>query len=116
MPSDAIKPFTRNVPEADLEDLRRRLRAARFPEAETVDGWGQGVPLEALRLCDLQLLVASDAVPVLLARAEARLMLGQHKEAVRDLERALTLAPSSEVASDIAQRLQKLGTPHRTLH
>lgn len=49
MPSDAIRPFTRNVLEADLEDLRRRLRAARFPEAETVDGWGQGVPLEVMR-------------------------------------------------------------------
>ena len=33
------------MPEADLEDLRDRLRRTRWPEAETVDDWSQGVPL-----------------------------------------------------------------------
>ncbi len=40
------------VPEADLADLRERLRRTRWPEPETVDDWSQGVPLAYLRdLC-----------------------------------------------------------------
>jgi pimeloyl-ACP methyl ester carboxylesterase len=46
-------PFTLQVPEADLEDLRARLARTRWPEAETVDDWSQGIPLSYLReLCD----------------------------------------------------------------
>jgi pimeloyl-ACP methyl ester carboxylesterase len=41
----AIVPFTLEVADADLEDLRSRLRGTRWPEAETVDDWSQGVPL-----------------------------------------------------------------------
>ena len=41
---DGITPFRLAVPEADLDDLRRRLRATRWPEPETVDDWSQGVP------------------------------------------------------------------------
>lgn len=37
------------VPDADLDDLRRRLRGTRWPEAETVQGWDQGVPREYAR-------------------------------------------------------------------
>jgi hypothetical protein len=33
------------IPEADLDDLRDRLRRTRWPEAETVDDWSQGIPL-----------------------------------------------------------------------
>ncbi len=33
------------VPEADLDDLRDRLRRTRWPEAETVEDWSQGIPL-----------------------------------------------------------------------
>ena len=48
----AITPFTVAVPEAALEDLRRRLISARWPVAETVGDWSQGVPLATLRdLC-----------------------------------------------------------------
>jgi len=47
--SDAITPFTLNIPEAQLDDLRRRLTCVRWPDAETVDGWGQGVPLARAR-------------------------------------------------------------------
>jgi pimeloyl-ACP methyl ester carboxylesterase len=37
---------------AQLEDLRARLRGARWPERETVDDWSQGVPLAYLsELC-----------------------------------------------------------------
>jgi epoxide hydrolase len=40
------------VPEAALDDLRARLRGTRWPEAETVGDWSQGVPLAYLReLC-----------------------------------------------------------------
>ena len=47
--SDEVRPFRIDVPEADLDDLRRRLRAARWPEREPVDGWEQGIPLAYLR-------------------------------------------------------------------
>jgi epoxide hydrolase len=43
--ADAVLPLTIAVPESDLEDLRRRLDATRFPPAETVDDWSQGAPL-----------------------------------------------------------------------
>ena len=32
-----IRPFTSEVPEADLQDLRARVAATRFPETETVE-------------------------------------------------------------------------------
>src|SRR5215475_12994497 len=44
--SEQITPFRIDIPEADLEDLRQRLRLTRWPEAETVDNWSQGVPLD----------------------------------------------------------------------
>ena len=47
-----VKPFRIEVSEAELEALRARLRGTRWPEAETVDDWSQGVPLAYLReLC-----------------------------------------------------------------
>ncbi|MFC6559812.1 epoxide hydrolase family protein [Nonomuraea cavernae] len=47
-----MTPFRVEVPDADLEDLRARLRRTRWPEPETVTGWEQGVPLAYLRdLC-----------------------------------------------------------------
>jgi pimeloyl-ACP methyl ester carboxylesterase len=48
----SITPAPVAVPEADLDDLRDRLRRTRWPEAETVDDWSQGVPLAYVReLC-----------------------------------------------------------------
>jgi len=44
-----ITPFRIAIPEADLDDLRRRLTATRFPEKETPDDWSQGVPLAYVR-------------------------------------------------------------------
>src|SRR4051794_41939332 len=41
----AIRPFTIEIPEADLEDLRTRIAATRWPEKEPVDDLSQGVPL-----------------------------------------------------------------------
>jgi pimeloyl-ACP methyl ester carboxylesterase len=47
-----VEPFRIDVPETELDDLRERLKVARWPERETVDDWSQGVPLDYLReLC-----------------------------------------------------------------
>jgi pimeloyl-ACP methyl ester carboxylesterase len=43
--TEAIEPYRIAAPAAALEDLRRRLRATRWPERETVDDWSQGIPL-----------------------------------------------------------------------
>ena len=43
--SAAITPFTLAIPQADLDDLKRRLLAVRWPEKELVDDWSQGAPL-----------------------------------------------------------------------
>jgi pimeloyl-ACP methyl ester carboxylesterase len=44
--SDArIEPFQIRATDDALDDLRRRLRATRWPERETVDDWSQGIPL-----------------------------------------------------------------------
>ena len=45
----AIRPFTIDIPEADLEDLRARLAATRFPEKETVEDQSQGVQLATIQ-------------------------------------------------------------------
>jgi pimeloyl-ACP methyl ester carboxylesterase len=42
---NANRPFRVNVPEADLTDLRRRIRATKWPERETVSDASQGVQL-----------------------------------------------------------------------
>jgi pimeloyl-ACP methyl ester carboxylesterase len=44
-----IRPFTVEIPEADLEDLRARVAATRFPERETVEDDSQGVPLSVMQ-------------------------------------------------------------------
>ena len=48
-----MQSFRIEIAEAELDDLRERLRGTRWPEAETVDDWSQGVPLDYLKeLCD----------------------------------------------------------------
>ena len=50
--ADELRPFRISVPDEDLVDLGDRLRRTRWPEAETVDDWSQGIPLAYLRdLC-----------------------------------------------------------------
>jgi pimeloyl-ACP methyl ester carboxylesterase len=46
---DAIRPFSINVPEEALVDLRRRLAATRWPERETVTDQSQGVQLATIQ-------------------------------------------------------------------
>jgi pimeloyl-ACP methyl ester carboxylesterase len=43
--TNSIQPFRIAADDSALEDLRRRLRATRWPERETVDDWSQGIPL-----------------------------------------------------------------------
>ncbi len=43
--SDAIRPFHVNVPEAELSELRSRIKATKWPERETVPDATQGVQL-----------------------------------------------------------------------
>jgi epoxide hydrolase len=43
--SNEIDAFKIAAPDADLEDLKHRLRATRWPERECVDDWSQGLPL-----------------------------------------------------------------------
>lgn len=49
MMTDTIRPFRIAVPDEVLQDLRARLRSTRWPEAEPVNDWSQGVPLAWLR-------------------------------------------------------------------
>src|SRR5215471_7747928 len=43
--ADLIAPFRLDIPDHELDDLRDRLHRTRWPEAETVDDWSQGIPL-----------------------------------------------------------------------
>ena len=47
--TDAIRPFTIDVPATVLDDLRQRLHRTRWPEAAPIDDWQQGVPLAWLQ-------------------------------------------------------------------
>ena len=48
-----IEPFEISVADEVLEDLKDRLRRTRWPEAETVDDWSQGIPLAYVQeVCD----------------------------------------------------------------
>jgi pimeloyl-ACP methyl ester carboxylesterase len=46
---EAIRPFKVNIPQADLDDLHRRILATRLPEKEPVSDFSQGVPLATVR-------------------------------------------------------------------
>jgi pimeloyl-ACP methyl ester carboxylesterase len=46
---NAIRPFHVKVPKADLADLRRRIKATKWPEKETVAGASQGVQYETIK-------------------------------------------------------------------
>lgn len=45
----AIRPLRVHVPESQLVDLRRRIKATRWPDAETVSDDSQGVPLATIQ-------------------------------------------------------------------
>jgi pimeloyl-ACP methyl ester carboxylesterase len=66
--STEIRPFTVEFPQAEIDDLRRRLEATRWPEKETVDDESQGV-----QLATTQALVAYWATEYDFGRPQARL-------------------------------------------
>ena len=45
----AVRPFRVSIPEAELAELRRRLKATRWPERETVADDSQGVQLDTIQ-------------------------------------------------------------------
>src|SRR6266404_2815020 len=45
----SIRPFSYRASQAELDDLRRRVAAARLPEKETVSDFSQGVPLATVQ-------------------------------------------------------------------
>ncbi len=47
--SESLRPFQFLVPQSELEDLIRRLKATRWPEKETVTNYSQGVPLAMMQ-------------------------------------------------------------------
>ena len=44
-----LRPFTIETPEADLEELRARVAATRWPERETVADQSQGPQLDSMQ-------------------------------------------------------------------
>jgi hypothetical protein len=65
---EVLRPFTIHVPQGELDDLRRRLVATRWPDKETVADQSQGA-----RLGNMQELVRYWATDYDWRRAEARL-------------------------------------------
>src|SRR5207344_595059 len=43
--SEEIRPYKIHTTDQELDDLKRRLRATRWPDAETPGDWSQGIPL-----------------------------------------------------------------------
>ncbi len=51
--SDAITPFSIEVSDENLADLKSRLSRTRWPDRETPDDWSQGIPLGYMQeVCD----------------------------------------------------------------
>jgi pimeloyl-ACP methyl ester carboxylesterase len=50
---DEIRPFKIHVSEADIDDLKKRLHATRWPDPQTVSDWSQGAPLDYVKkICE----------------------------------------------------------------
>ncbi len=50
--SSEIRPFSLEIPQSELDDLKQRLKNTRWPDKETPDDWSQGLPLAyAQELC-----------------------------------------------------------------
>lgn len=47
--SDSIRPFTVSIPQAEIDELRRRIAATRLPDPETVDDRSQGIKLASFQ-------------------------------------------------------------------
>ena len=88
----AIRPFTVEIPEADIEDLRARIAATRFPEREPVEDpivhpLGNTVPPQGVELATMEALVRYWGTEYDLRRVEARLnALPQFLTEIDDLD------------------------------
>ena len=88
----AIRPFTVEFPEADVEDLRARIAATRFPEREPVEDpivhpLGNTAPPQGVELATMEALVRYWGTEYDLRRIEARLnALPQFLTAIDDLD------------------------------
>ncbi|MGH2886135.1 MAG: epoxide hydrolase family protein, partial [Solirubrobacteraceae bacterium] len=101
----AIVPFNLDVPEAELDDLRARLRNTRWADRETVTDWSQGIPLAYV-----QELCAHWADTYDWRRLEARLnAIGQFRTEVDGLQIHFLHARSPE--SDALPLLMTHGWP-----
>ncbi len=74
----AIRPFTVEFPEADVEDLRARIAATRFPEREPVEArtahpLGNTAPSQGVELATMEALVRYWGTEYDLRRVESRL-------------------------------------------
>ena len=49
MTDTTIRPFKVSFPEDELDELRKRIKATRWPERETVSDDSQGVPLAMIQ-------------------------------------------------------------------
>jgi Epoxide hydrolase N terminus len=49
VPDIDVRPFDVKIPDEAIDDLRRRVRATRWPESETVTDQSQGVPLATMK-------------------------------------------------------------------
>ena len=47
--SDSVRPFTVDIPEEDIVELRRRIAAVRLPSKELVQDRSQGVQLATIQ-------------------------------------------------------------------
>ena len=88
----AIRPFTVEFPESDVEDLRARIAATRFPEREPVEEpivhpLGNTVPPQGVELATMEALVRYWDTEYDLRRVEARLnALPQFVTEIDDLD------------------------------
>ncbi|MFM5917587.1 MAG: epoxide hydrolase family protein [Novosphingobium sp.] len=77
-----VRPFVLDVPQAEIDDLYRRLDETRWPNKEPVSDWSQGTPL-----AELQALCAYWRDGYDWRRCEARLnSLGQFKTEIQGLD------------------------------
>ena len=105
--------LTLAVPQADLEDLNRRLDQTRWPDPETVDDWTQGAPLAKVKA-----LVDHWRHRYDWRRCEAMLNdWGQYKTAIDGLDIHFLHVRSTQVNSDqtgwhdLSQRRSCSGSP-----
>ncbi len=90
--STAIRPLTVEFPDADVEDLRARIAATRFPEREPVEDpivhpLGDAVPPQGVELATMEALVRYWGSEYDLRRVEARLnALPQFVTEIDDLD------------------------------